>query len=157
EDKRLLTYTAAAFDDDTEITGSPTVSIVLSSTHHDGALHVYLEDVAPGGRVTYITEGEFRLLSLKIANRPLPYIPLGPRHSFLRTDAAPLVPGQPTEVAFSLFPTSVVLSKGHRIRLAIAGADSSMFQRYPTRGTPTLTVYRQKDRPSYVELPIRSR
>lgn len=157
EDKRLLTYTGAPLDGDTEITGSPTVSIVLSSTDNDGALHVYLEDVAPGGRVTYITEGEFRLVNRKIANGPLPYIPLGPRHSFLRADSEPLVPGQPSEVAFSLFPTSVVLNKGHRIRLAIAGADASMFQHYPAGGTPTLTIFRQEDRASYLELPVMNR
>ena len=157
EDKKLLTYTGAPLDRDTEITGSPTVTLVLTSSHSDGALHVYLEDVAPDGRVTYITEGEFRLLNHKIAVRPLPYVPLGPRHSFLRTDAEPLVPGRPAEVAFSLFPTSVVLNKRHRIRLAIAGADTSMFQRYPAEGTPTMTVFRQKDRASYVELPIGNR
>jgi predicted acyl esterase len=79
----------------------------------------------PEGAVTYITEGEFRLVNRKIANGPLPYIPLGPQHSFLRSDAEPLVPVQPTEVAFWPFPTSVVLNKGHRIRLAIAGAKIS--------------------------------
>ena len=157
EDKKLLTYTSTPLAGNTEITGSPTVSLVLSSTHTDGALHVYLEDVAPEGRVTYITEGEFRLLHRKITEKPLPYIPLGPAHSFLRTDAEPLLPGQPAEVAFSLFPTSVVLRKGHSIRVAIAGADASMFRRYPAEGIPTLTVFRQKDRLSYVELPIRDR
>jgi putative CocE/NonD family hydrolase len=157
EDKKLLIYTGAPLDRDTEITGSPTVTLVVSSSHSDGALHVYLEDVAPDGRVTYITEGAFRLLNRKIATKPLPYIPLGPRHSFLRTDAEVLIPGQPAEIAFSLFSTSVVLGKGHSIRLAIAGADSSMFQRYPAQGSPVLTVYRQRDQTSYLELPVRNR
>jgi putative CocE/NonD family hydrolase len=157
EDKKLLTYTSAPLARDTEITGSPIVTLVLSSTYTDAALHIYLEDVAPEGRVTYITEGEFRLLHRKIAQGPLPYIPLGPPHSFLRTDAEPLVPGQPSDIAFSLFPTSVVLRKGHSIRVAIAGADASMFRRYPAKGAPTLTVFRQPDRLSYVELPIAKR
>ena len=157
EDKKLLTYTSAPLAADTEITGSPTVALVLSSTHTDGALHVYLEDVAPEGRVTYITEGEFRLLHRKIAQKPLPYVLLGPQHSFLRTDAEPLVPGEPSDIAFSLFPTSVLLLKGHSIRVAIGGADASMFRRYPAEDTPTLTVFRQKDRFSYVELPIAKR
>jgi putative CocE/NonD family hydrolase len=157
EDKKLLTYTSVPLAADTEITGSPTVALVLSSTNTDGALHVYLEDVAPEGRVTYITEGEFRLLHRKIAQTPLPYIPLGPPHSFLRTDAESLVPGQPVDIAFSLFPTSVVLRKDHSIRVAIAGADSSMFRRYSAGDTPTLTVFRQKDHFSYVELPIGKR
>jgi uncharacterized protein len=96
---------------------------------------------------------------LKMSRRrgALPYIPLGPPHSFLRTDAEALVPGQPADIAFSLFPTSVVLRKGHSIRVAIAGADASMFRRYPAEDTPTLTVFRQKDRFSYVELPIAKR
>ena len=38
------------------------VSLQLSSTKPDGALHVYLEDVAPDGRVTYLTEGVLRLV-----------------------------------------------------------------------------------------------
>jgi len=157
EDKKLLTYTSAPLAGDIEITGSPIMVLVLSSTYTDGALHVYLEDVAPEGRVTYITEGDFRLLHRKIAQEPLPYIPLGPPHSFLRTDAEPLVPGQPSDIAFSLFPTSVVLRKGHSIRVAIAGADASMFRRYPAKGAPTLTVFRQPDRLSYVDLPIAKR
>jgi uncharacterized protein len=57
EDKRLLIYTGSPLERDTEITGSPIVTLVLSSSHSDGALHVYLEDVALDGRVTYITEG----------------------------------------------------------------------------------------------------
>jgi putative CocE/NonD family hydrolase len=157
EDKKLLTYTSSPLVRDTEITGSPIVSLVLSSTHTDGALHVYLEDVAADGRVTYITEGEFRLLHRKITEKPSPYVPLGPAHTFRRTDAEPLIPGRPVEVAFSLFPTSVVLRKGHSVRVAVAGADASMFRRYPAEGIPTLTVFRQKDRLSYVELPIRKR
>jgi uncharacterized protein len=156
EDRKLLTYTSVPLEQDTEITGSPAVTLVLSSSHSDGALHVYLEDVAPEGRVTYITEGVFRLLNRKIASKPLPYIPLGPPHSFLRPDAEPLVPGQSAEIALSLLPTSIVLGKGHSIRVAIAGADASMFRRYPAEGAPTLTVYRQKDRLSYVDLTIRN-
>jgi uncharacterized protein len=98
--------------------------------------HIHSNSNAQEGASPNITEGEFRLVNRKIANGPLPYIPLGPRHRFLRADAEPLVPGQPTEVAFSLFPTSVVLNKGHRIRLAIAGADASMFQHCPAGGPP---------------------
>ena len=157
EDKKLLSYTGAPLDTDVEITGSPAVTLDIASSQSDGALFVYLEDVSPEGRVTYITEGIFRVINRKIAKGPLPYTPLGPPHTFLRADAEPLVPGQAAEIAFSLFPTSVVLRKGHRIRLALAGADSSMFERCPAEGTPRLTVYREKERPSYLELPMRNR
>jgi putative CocE/NonD family hydrolase len=157
EDKKLLTYTGAPLDTDVEITGSPVVTLEIASSQSDGALFVYLEDVSPEGRVTYITEGIFRVLNRKTAKGPLPYTPLGPPHSFLRADAEPLVPGQAAEISFALLPTSVVLRRGHRIRLALAGADSSMFERCPAEGTPRLTVYREKERSSYLDLPMRNR
>jgi len=157
EDKKLLTYTGTPLNTDVEITGSPVVTLYIASSQSDGALFVYLEDVSPEGRVTYITEGIIRVINRKAAKGPLPYTPLGPQHSFLRADAEPLVPGQVAEISFSLLPTSVVLRRGHRIRLALAGADSSMFERCPVKGTPKLNVYREKERPSYLELPMRNR
>jgi predicted acyl esterase len=80
---------------------------------------------------------------------------LGPAHSFLRSDAEPLVPGEPATIRFALLPTSIVLRKGHRIRVALAGADASLFQRFPADGTPVWTVYREPRRASFVELPER--
>ena len=157
EDKKLLTYTGAPLNTDVEITGSPAVTLDIASSQSDGALFVYLEDVSPEGRVTYITEGIFRVINRKTAKGPLPYTPLGPPHSFFRADAEPLVPGQAAEISFALLPTSVVLRKGHRIRLALAGADSSVFERCPAEGTPRLTVYRGKERSSYLDLPMRNR
>jgi predicted acyl esterase len=95
----------------------------------DGAMFAYLEDVSPRGRITYVTEGIFPMANHKISTGPLPYFPFGLAHSFLRPDAQPLIPRQAAEIAFSLFPTSVVPRKGHSIRLALAGADASMFTR----------------------------
>jgi uncharacterized protein len=86
-----------------------------------------------------------------------PYEPLGPAHSFLRADAEPLTPGETATIQFSLFPTSILLRKGHRIRVALAGADASLFQRFPAEGTPTWTVYREAQRASFVELPGKKR
>lgn len=66
-----------------------------------------------------------------------------------------MVAGKPTTVRFSLYPTSVLLRKGHHIRLALAGADANVFQRYPAAGTPTWTVYRGSKRDSFIDLPVR--
>jgi len=156
EDKKLLAYTSVPLESDLEITGSPVMTIEMSSTSSDGALHAYLEDVAPEGRVTYVDEGILRLIDRKEVDRKiLAYEPLGPAHSFLRNDAEPLKPNESARVRFSLFPTSVLLRKGHRIRIALAGADSGFFQRYPPAGTPAWTVYRETHRPSFIELPVR--
>ena len=155
-DSKLLVYTSDPLEDDVEITGSPVLTLEMSSTLNDGALHAYLEDVSPEGRVTYVDEGIFRVIDRKeVDPKSLSYEPLGPPHSFLRKDAEPLVPGQPTRIRFSLYATSVLLSRGHRVRVALAGADADVYQRYPAEGTPTWTVFREAQRASFIDLPVR--
>jgi len=53
-------------------------------------------------------------------------------------------------------PTSVLLRKGHRIQVALAGADASLFERYAAEGTPKLTVCREAQRASYLDLPVKT-
>jgi putative CocE/NonD family hydrolase len=156
EDRKLLVYTGEPLATDLEITGTPVLSLVLASTASDGAVHAYLEDVAPEGRVTYVDEGILRVINRKeVDPKALPYLPQGPPHSYLRRDAEPLTPGMPATIRLSFYTTSVMLHRGHRIRVALAGADALQFRRYPATGTPTWTVYREAQRASFVELPVR--
>jgi uncharacterized protein len=158
EDKKLLVYSSAPLESDLEITGTPVLTLEMSSTTSDGAIHAYLEDVSPEGRVTYVDEGIFRVIDRKeVDPKSLPYEPLGPAHSYLRKDVEPLVPGEPAHIRFSFYTTSVLLRKGHRIRVALAGADAGVYRRYPAEGTPTWNVYRDVERASFIELPVRQK
>ena len=157
EDEKLLTYTSAPLSVDTEITGSPIVTLYVASSEEDGAFHVYLEDVAPDGKVTYITEGILRAIHHPISEAEPPYVHLGPYHSFNRADAAPLVPGEVTEIQLNLYATSVLIEAGHSLRVAIAGADADTFDRYPVEGTPVWTVQHNSIYPSSIELPMAER
>jgi hypothetical protein len=155
EDSKLLLYTGDPLETDVEITGSPVVTLEVASTAGDGAFFAYLEDVAPDGRVTLLDDGELRGVSRKVADpRKLPYVALGPVSSDAREDAQPFAPGEPAELKFPMWPTSLVLRKGHRIRMALAGADADSFPRLPNVGDATWTVYRQIDRASRLELPL---
>ena len=154
EDRKLLTYTSAPFDDDTEITGYPVIDLFVTSTASDGAFFVYLEEVDEKGVVTYLTEGVLRALHRKISTETPPYKMLVPYHSFKQKDALPLVPGQIAELKFGLQPISVMIRKGHRLRIAIAGADQDSFARIPAEGTPTITVARGGKDASWLELPV---
>ncbi|HYY56072.1 MAG TPA: CocE/NonD family hydrolase, partial [Pyrinomonadaceae bacterium] len=136
------------------ITGYPVINLRLSSTSTDGAFFVYLEDVDESGKVTYITEGELRAIHRKVSEERPPYWSGVPYHSFKRKESMPLVPGQVTELRFGLLPTSVLIRKGHRIRIAIAGHDKSVFARIPAEGTPVITLERNKNNASFVELPV---
>jgi len=158
EDKKLLTYTSAPLSWDIEVTGSPTVTLHAASTHEDGAFYVYLEDVGPDGRVSYLTEGLLRAIHRKTADpATAPYEPLGVYHTYKKEDALPLVPGETAEIAITMFPISTVFEKGHSIRIAIAGHDEALKDRYPKEGTPVVTVERDSTHPSQVSLPVMRR
>ncbi|HKO96643.1 MAG TPA: CocE/NonD family hydrolase [Pyrinomonadaceae bacterium] len=154
EDKKLLTYTSAPLEADTEITGYPIANLLITSTATDGAFFVYLEDVDEAGKVTYVTEGVLRALHRKISKDTPPYKQLTPYHSFKKQDTMPLVPGQISELRFGLQPTSVLIKKGHRLRIAIAGHDKGTFARIPAEGNPIITVARNKRNASWIELPV---
>jgi len=156
-DRQLLTYTSAPLDRPLEITGSPAVTLHVTSTAADGAFIAYLEDVAPNGRVTYITEGELRAIHHKISTARPPFEVSAPYHSYRRADAEPLVPRRQTELRFALLPTSVLIRQGHRIRVAIAGADNGTFARIPATGRPIVTIARNRTYPSAIDLPARAR
>ena len=137
-----------------EITGNPIITLYIDSTHEDGAIHVYLDDVDEQGNITYITDGQLRVIHRKISNEDPPYKIMVPYHSYKKKDAAPLIPGEIAEIKFGMFPTSVLIRKGHRIRIAIAGIDKDTFAKYPAEGKPTIKVHRDKNYASHIDLPL---
>ena len=155
-DRKLLVYTGEALAHDVEITGQPVVTLRVTSTHADGNFFVYLEDVAPDGRVTYLTEGELRALHRKLSQAPPPYKTTYPYRTFSRADAQLLTPGQVATLTFQLMATSVLVRAGHRIRVAIAGADKDNFLRIPAMalGDVTVTVAHGGTGGSFIELPV---
>ncbi len=153
-DARLLTYTSDPLQADMEITGHPVVTLHVSSTHEDGAFIVYLEDVSPEGRVTYLTEGILRAIHRKTLDTGASYRRFGPYRSFLKADALPMSKGQLATLSFSVFPTSVLIRKSHSLRVAIAGHDKDNFVRVPSTGRPAIELHRNSTYPSHIDLPI---
>jgi hypothetical protein len=154
EDEKLLVYETAPLETELEVTGYPVVHLNLSSSHSDGMVIVYLEDVGPLGTPRYVTEGVLRVIHRKTGEDPARWDRPVPYHSFRSEDAAPLVPGTVAELAFGLQPTSILFRAGHRIRIAIAGHDDAAFRRIPATGTPELRIQRNRTHPSFIELPV---
>ncbi|MGV0742708.1 CocE/NonD family hydrolase [Mycolicibacterium sp. XJ870] len=152
QDARLLTYTSPALDRPVEVTGHPVVTLFVSSTATDGTFFVYLEDVDARGHVAYVTEGQLRALHRRLSDAPPPYRQVIPYRTFNRADAQPLVPGEIAELRFDLLPTSYLFRPGHRIRVAIAGADSSHFAILPGP-PPTIRIHRTRMHASRIDLP----
>lgn len=153
QDARLLTYTSAPLGHPLEVTGHPIVTLFVASTASDGTFFAYLEDVDPRGRVAYITEGQLRAIHRRLSDAPPPYRQIVPYRTFKRGDAQPLVAGEIAELTFDLLPTSYLFQPGHRIRLALAGADASHFAVLPGE-PPTVHVYRSRLHASRVDLPV---
>lgn len=150
-DSRLLVYTSDPLEEDMEITGNPIAHIRLASSTTDGLLIVYLEDVAPDGRVTYITQGVLRLAFRKITMNDDSAYSADPLHTYRRADMSPMKPGRFENVLVGLSPIAALVHKQHRLRIAIAGADNGNLGRLPAQGDATLGIEGGPE--SYVEVP----
>ncbi len=157
-DEDLVVYTSDPLQQAIEVTGHPVITIYLSSTAPDTTVFVYLEDVTPQGEVHYVTEGQLRALHRKLAqpnvdckegSNPCPL----PQHSFTRSDAALLKPGEIVSLTISLLPTSYEFQQGHRIRIALAGADVDHFQLLENP-SPTWKIWHTATQPSHINLPV---
>lgn len=153
-DRRLLTYTSAPLTQDMEVTGYPVVTLYAASTEEDNAFFVYLEDVDEQGVVRYITEGELRGIHRRLSTEAPPYWMGMPYRTFKRADAAPMPRNEMVELTFGLQPTSVLFRRGHRIRIAIAGADHGTFARIPAQSNPIWRIARSAGMASCIRLPV---
>jgi putative CocE/NonD family hydrolase len=155
QDKKLVVYTTDPLPKDLEITGHPVATVYLSANATDTTLFVYLEDVAPEGQVHYVTEGELRALhrTWRPAKSPTNSVLSIPNRTYRRNDAAPLIPDEVVPLTLDLLPVSYQFKKGHRIRVALAGADKDHFQLLD--GPPPIwQIWHTSERPSHIELPV---
>lgn len=152
-DTALLVYNSIELSSDLEVTGHATVSLFVSSSDTDGCFFVYLEDVDENGKVHYVTEGMLRAIQRKLSDETPPYKDVVPYHTYLSKDAMPLVPGEVAELKFDLLPVSYLFKKGHKIRIAISGADADHF-RPMANNTPEIKIWHTEKYPSRIELPV---
>ena len=168
-DRKRQTYTTEPVSADMEVTGHPLLTLQLSSTAANADLFVYLEDVTPEGEVLLVSEGQLRTNYprvypiqeiLGVPESALKVRPELPWPGFRASDyvADVFKDGQPRTFTLDLMPTSWVFKAGHRIRVAIAGADFPSFSLHPALSrngnqTPVWTIYRG-DSSSRVTLPV---
>lgn len=148
---RLLNFTGPALSQDLTFSGHPVVTLQWKGDANDAAVFVYIEEVWPDGKVTYVTEGSFRPLHRKIS--PTDYKYPAPFHSYKTTDALPYVAGERVELQFDCAPISYQFKKGNAIRISIAGADIAHFDLTPEIPY-NFWIYSDKITPSKISLPI---
>jgi putative CocE/NonD family hydrolase len=148
----LLSYRSEPFDSPVELAGHAVVTLCLSASEPDAALHLYLSEEEPDGTVRYVTEGVLRLLHRKLSPCPPQYRASWPYHSYNRTDATPLARGHAEEIVVALLPTAWRFSRGSRIKLAISGGDANHYGQVPHGRPPVFTIGRGT---SFIDLPLR--
>jgi putative CocE/NonD family hydrolase len=148
-DRKALTYTTGPLARAIEVVGHPVVHLWLERSAADVDIFVYLEGVDPAGRSTYITEGRLRALHRSLSQVPYDRLSLPCTRSF-RKDVTPL----PDEPVFDLLPTAQSFQAGHRIRLAITGADRDSYQTPRRRPAPAIRLLRDAQHSSHVILPV---
>jgi len=155
EDKKLLTYDSEPLQANTRVTGHPDLNLYIKTDGEDCALFAYLEDVSPGGLVRYVTEGQILCGNKLVEHESAPYKTVLPQRSFLRGDYSHLKSGETVAVKLELLPISYQFKKGHRIRIALAGADKDHFAkpRFARLGD-SFDVSTGGDNASSVNLPL---
>ena len=150
---RCATFTTSKLEADTEITGSPTLRLDLATSASDGAIHATLEQVMPDGSVEYITEGWLNLRHRKVATSPRPHAGTA-WHSQAAADLQEVQPGERMTAALELYPASVSLARGSRLRLTIAGTDRDNLYVPERDPIPVLTFFFGGDSGSRLDLPV---
>jgi len=150
---RCATFTGPRFTEEVEITGSPALFLELATTASDGAIHVTLEQVMPNGNAEYVTEGWLNLRHRKVSESPRPHA--GPAwHSQAEQDLLEVVPGERMTAALELYPVSVSIGAGSRLRLTVAGTDRDNLYVPERDPAPVLTLFFGGRSGSRLELPV---
>ncbi len=151
-DRKALTYTTEPLARAVELVGHPVVHLWLQCPVDDIDVFVYLEDVDPAGRSTYITDGCLRASHRTLSRAPYDRIGLPYSRSF-EEDVTPLS-DEPVELVFDLLPTAQHFKAGHRIRIAVTGADKDSYRQIHRDSVPTIRLLRDAQHRSHVILPI---
>ena len=104
-----------------DITGSVKAKLWASSTATNTDFTAKLCDVYPDGRIIVVVDGIIRASH---------------RNSMEKWEL--MEPGEIYEFEIDLWPTSIVFSKGHRVRVDISSSNSPRFEPNPNTGKPSV-------------------
>ena len=149
-----VAFSGQAFTTDTEVTGNPIVDLWISSNAPEQAVFAYLEDVAPDGTITVISEGRQRASLRKVVDAPWNTMGIPWRRAWAE-DHEPLVDGVPVKVSFDLLAVSYVFKAGHRLQISVAGSDPRERTRTEVSPAPTLAIHSGGGMASSIVIPFR--
>jgi len=142
-DRELTTFDGKPLDEEIVLVGNPVLKLFAAWSEPEAArVFAYLEDVAPDGSVSYVTEGQ-----LAAIHRAADGVP-----TYRRSEHRPVPADEVVELTFELYPIAYAFPRGHSIRVALACADADHFAPVGARGT--FRVHSGGARASRLVLPI---
>ena len=158
-------FTTPPMEQATELTGPLVLNLWVSSTSEDMDILATLRNIGPDGKdvwelgpqggPTNLTKGWLRASHRKLD--PLRSLPYRPYHShderwWLKAD-------EPVECRVEIWPTSIVLQKGHRLRLDIQpkdGVGTSIYTHYHAdyNARALNSLYSGGEKASYLLVPV---
>jgi putative CocE/NonD family hydrolase len=126
-----LRFASAPLETALTVSGHPILHLDFACDQADAVILAYLEDIAPDGSARYVTEGVLRALNREVSAPSPTYRTTWPYRAFTRAGAKPLKPGVPVTIDLPLMPVSWQFPAGHRLGLALAGADRDNFALWP--------------------------
>ncbi|HKU71081.1 MAG TPA: CocE/NonD family hydrolase [Burkholderiales bacterium] len=160
-----VSFQTEAMTADTEITGPVVMNLWVSSTTEDMDVFVTLRNIGPDGKEVFevgqhgqpvpLTKGWLRASHRK--TDPKKSLPYRPFHA--HNERWWLENNQPVEMQIEVWPTCIVLKKGHKLRVDVQprdGVGSAPYTHYHAdyNAGATNTIYSGGDKQSYITLPI---
>lgn len=132
--KDVIVFTTEPLTEDLEVTGRIIANLHVSSDLTDTDFAVRLTDVYPDGRSILIADG------------------------LTRMGLPPKKPGEINQVDVDLWSTSIVFTKGHRIRISITSSNYPRFEKSThTQTVANNTIHTGSQHPSKITLPVTRR
>ncbi|HXF67653.1 MAG TPA: CocE/NonD family hydrolase [Burkholderiales bacterium] len=160
-----VSFETPPMERDTEITGPIVLNLWVSSTTEDMDIFATLRNIGPDGKDVWevgqhgqpvpLTKGWLRASHRKLD--PARTLPYRPYHA--HDERWWLEPGKPVECQVEIWPTSIVLRKGHKLRLDVQprdGVGSAPYTHYHAdyNAGAQNTIYSGGEMQSYLLLPV---
>ncbi|MET9492431.1 CocE/NonD family hydrolase [Nocardia sp. NPDC006630] len=155
-------YTTDAFTESTVLAGPIGATLYAVSNKPASAFNVTVQDIAPDGTVTALTDGQlagnYRALDEDRTWRTPDGSVQGAFHPGSRESMLPVVPGEVTEYNIKVRPAFHVFEPGHRLQITVGTGDFPTHilnpKDYPALLGSTYDLERNNSAASYLTLPL---
>lgn len=158
--QQRVIFETAPMPEDYYINGPIQADIWIDSTVTEAVVAVQVEEVVEN-RSLPITNGQL-LASVRAVDversRFLQGEMIQPFHYFTEETSAPLVPGEVVKLPIEIFPTSTIIRKGNKLRIAISPSNQAQgMLNYPRQALAEggiTTIHNSPEYPSSVVFPV---